>query len=201
MAGTTALAQRMEVPPSSVSDMLRRLAGKGLVAHQKYKGVSLSEEGRLMALKVLRSHRLWEVFLVEKLHYGWEEVHALAGRLGQTHDEDLTARMDQFLGHPKFDPHGDPIPDANGHVQRHPFSQILAEAPMHQPLKIIGVIDSSPEFLKYLESRNLTLGAEMAVSERFDFDGSLHLKLNTTSLTISHQVAQNILITICQDPS
>ncbi len=191
--GTNDISALMSNAAASVTDMLRRLADKGLINYQKYKGVSLTPEGESQAKRLIRKHRLWEVFLVNKLHFAWDEVHDMAEQLEHIDFPELTHRLDNFLGFPKFDPHGDPIPDVEGNY--HPRKAVLlSELPEQQAGVIIGVKDHSKEFLQYLGSQNLVLGIRFIVEKIFAYDQSVQLRLeNESLLTISAQVARNIL--------
>lgn len=172
---TNKLAERLDTKASSVTDMVRRLSDKGLVDYIKYQGVKLSDEGRAVALRVIRKHRLWESFLVDKLRFNWDEVHELAEQLEHIRSQELTDRLDAFLGHPACDPHGDPIPKKDG-----TFPQLERKAiSAHQPgerVVITGVTDSSANFLQFLNRLKLGLGTELEILEQFDFDKSMLVK-------------------------
>lgn len=190
---TNALAEEMQTKASSVTDMVKRLSEKSLVAYKKYQGVKLSSEGRKAAIKVIRKHRLWEVFLVDKLDFSWDEVHEVAEQLEHIKSEKLTARLDKLLGHPKKDPHGDPIPDADGNfldAER----ILLSELKKNETGQCVGVKDSSAEFLQYLDKNNISLGREIKVIEKEDFDQSMHIEMAGEELRISRQIATNLFI-------
>src|SRR5690554_5301750 len=148
--GTNDLASRMQTKASSVTDMIRRLAEKSLIKYEKYKGCELTDKGRREALKTIRKHRLWETFLVEKLNFGWEEVHEIAEQLEHIQSVKLTNRLDEFLNFPKFDPHGDPIPNQDGIISYREETVKLAELQENVNAKVVGVSDSSAAFLKFL---------------------------------------------------
>lgn len=191
---TRAIAQEMETKDSSVTDMLKRLAKKELISHKKYYGIKLTEEGRLAALTVIRRHRLWEVFLVEKLGFKWDEVHELAEQLEHIQSSELLNRLDEFLGFPSVDPHGDPIPDKLGQftVRQH---EPLSEAPLQQQLRIVRVTDDSSDFLQYLDASDLRIGTLLAVKERIAYDDSMTLLLdNGNRVHISAKVSEQILV-------
>lgn len=197
-ATTNAIADQLQTKASSVTDMVKKLADKGLVNYKKYKGVSLTPAGKEVALKTIRKHRLWEVFLVEKLQFGWEEVHEVAEQLEHIQSKKLTNSLDNFLGNPKFDPHGDPIPDQNGILPNHGFSQSLSEVKLHEKVKIIGVKDTSTSFLQYLDSKGLNLGVELEILQKYEFDDSLNIiTQNKTELTISHMISKNLIVSQC----
>ena len=190
---TNSLAEEMQTTPASVSDMIKRLAHKEVIEYKKYQGVNISEDGRKRALQVIRKHRLWEVFLVDKLNFNWDEVHDIAEQLEHIKSPLLIKRLDEFLGHPTRDPHGDPIPDEDGNfVQKQPIplNQLIAG----QTGMMVAVNDSSSSFLKYLDKVEVSIGSKIEVKEVIDFDSSMEIKVNHKSLTISETVAQNILV-------
>lgn len=190
---TNALAEQMEAKASSVTDMMKRLSEKKLVVYKKYQGVKLSKTGKETAVEVIRKHRLWEVFLVDKLGFAWDEVHEIAEQLEHIKSEKLISELDKFLGFPKKDPHGDPIPDAKGNI-------IVAEKVLLSELKIgesgicVGVKDSSTEFLQYLDKNDIALGKEITVLEKESFDQSMLIKLNENELKISNAISSNLYI-------
>ena len=151
---TNAIARKMETKASSATDMIQKLFEKGLIDYQKYKGVKLTENGRLAAVSVIRKHRLWEVFLVDKLRFSWDEVHEVAEQLEHIKSKKLISELDAFLEFPKEDPHGDPIPDHNGNM---PYSKklLLAKVKRSQRCICIGVKDSTRKFLQYLDIRQI----------------------------------------------
>ena len=191
---TNAIAERLETQAPSVTDMLKKLSAKGLVNYKKYQGASLTEEGRRIAVDIIRRHRLWEVFLVEKLDFGWDEVHEVAEELEHIESDQLIKRLDAFLGHPALDPHGDPIPDAEGifRDKRKKVSVLSMEKGMSGV--VVGVNDTSVEFLQYLDSIGLALGYRIEVLERYSFDQSMKIQAESQELQISQQVARNLLI-------
>src|SRR5690606_3672385 len=159
---TNAIAQQMETKPSSVTDMAKKLAEKDLVHYTKYQGVSLTEAGTRTALSIVRKHRLWEVFLVEKLNFSWDEVHEVAEQLEHIQSEKLIKRLDAFLGYPKEDPHGDPIPDADGEIVS-VQKTLLSELEIGQEGVCVGVKDTSPSFLQYLDKQKVSLGTKIKI--------------------------------------
>lgn len=193
-ASTNAIASAMSTSAASVSDMIKRLSEKELVHYQKYKGANLSEKGTLVALRLIRKHRLWEFFLVNKLGFSWDEVHDVAEQLEHVKSPELIARLDQFLGFPKYDPHGDPIPDNEGYIERLSF-QNMSHYQKGDQLIIMGVVDTSDSYLKYLNSLGLHLGAKVQINEKVEFDDSLSLLIeNENEVMISAKVAQNLLV-------
>lgn len=183
----------MQTSAASVTDMIGRLSQKELINYQKRKGVSLTTEGLKVATHLVRKHRLWETFLYEKLHFTWDEVHEMAEQLEHIQSKELINRLDAFLGHPQFDPHGDPIPDANGEfAQRR--QRLLSELPEGERAIVVGVRDHSTPFLQYLERVGLLLGAELTLTERLAYDDSLQLQLGEQAQIVSQKVANNLFV-------
>jgi DtxR family Mn-dependent transcriptional regulator len=190
---TNAIAEMMETKASSVTDMLKKLADKDLVNYIKYQGVSLTSKGKLTAKMIVRKHRLWEVFLVEKLNFPWGEVHDIAEQLEHIKSEKLINKLDDFLGNPTEDPHGDPIPNAKGQIIAIE-KQLLSELTENQTGICVGVKDSSSEFLKYLDKQEIALGSRIEIIEKETFDSSLKIKLDSKELTISNKIAVNLFV-------
>ncbi|MGB1247846.1 MAG: metal-dependent transcriptional regulator [Chitinophagales bacterium] len=190
---TNAIAQKMETAPASVTDMLKRLAEKELVLYEKYKGASLSKEGDFIAKRLVRKHRIWEVFLLEKLGFQWDEVHDVAEQLEHINSTELIRRLDQFLGFPKTDPHGDPIPDEEGNMAK-PEHVKLTELEKNDTAIVVGVADTSTVFLQYLSQMGIQLGLSITVSEIFAFDSSIQVKAGDKFLMLSKQVSENLLV-------
>jgi len=194
MVATSALAQVLGVNSASVSDMLKKIAKKKLVLYQKSKGFKLTEKGRQVAIGIIRNHRLWEVFLVDKLGFRWDEVHELAEELEHIHSEALTNKLDAYLGYPKSDPHGDPIPDANG-VFVKAKSVLLSVMNAGSQGKFTGVTDHSAAFLNYLDKIGLSLGDTVRVKEVEDFDKTYTLLLKAKKeVVVSFKVANSLLV-------
>ncbi len=192
--GTNDIAEAIQTKPASVSDMIRKLAAKGILDYKKYYGVSLTETGKKTALQVLRRGRLWEVFLVEKLRFHWDEVHEVAEQLEHVRSPLLFRRLDEYLGFPKFDPHGDPIPDESGEWQDKPRSK-LQDMKISDRGKIVAVSDSSAAFLRYLDKVGVYLGARVEVLDKVEFDGSLEIRVDETrKLFVSKEVSVHILV-------
>lgn len=193
-ASTNAIAAMMNTSAASVTDMLKRLAGKGLLNYEKHRGVMLSNRGGELATNLVRRHRLWEVFLVKKLNFSWDQVHDIAEQMEHVQSDELVERLDEFLERPKFDPHGDPIPDANGKiVERKQFLLSSLEVGEHGVL--VGVQESTATFLQFLDKLKLSLGAKLRVLERFDYDRSLKVVLNENDqITLSHKVCENLFL-------
>lgn len=190
---TSALAKKLKTKAASVSEMVQKLADKNLLVHKKYYGVNLTNSGEAFALKVIRKHRLWETFLVEKLNFSWDEIHDIAEQLEHIQSEKLTNALDQFLGYPKKDPHGDPIPDKKGtlmHTNRLPLSHCEIKCKG----KIVGVEDSSSIFLQYLDKENIQLGAEFLILDQNTFDQSFNLKINGKTIKLTAKMANNLYV-------
>lgn len=190
---TNSLAEQMDTKPSSVTDMVKRLSEKGLVHYRKYQGVRLTDQGTLLALKVIRKHRLWEVFLVEKLDFAWDEVHDVAEQLEHIESEQLIDRLDALLDFPDFDPHGDPIPDKEGRFKTRE-KKLLSQMPVPSRGICVGVVDSSTPFLRFLDRHRIGLGQVIEVLEREPYDHSMHIRIGEVRLQISHQIASNLYV-------
>jgi DtxR family transcriptional regulator, Mn-dependent transcriptional regulator len=190
---TNAIAGMLDTKASSVTDMLKKLADKNLVSYQKYQGVTLTDEGLHKAKMIVRKHRLWEVFLVEKLQFSWDEVHEIAEELEHIQSEPLIDKLDAFLGFPAFDPHGDPIPNSKGVINK-VEKELLSEADLNQLYTCVGVKDSSTEFLQYLDKQQIALGSTIKILEREPFDETLLLEIDGKKLTISNKIATNLYI-------
>lgn len=190
---TNAIAEEMETKPSSVTDMAKKLAEKGLVDYVRYQGVLLTEKGTTTALGIIRKHRLWELFLVNKLDFSWDEVHEVAEQLEHIKSEKLIDKIDELLEFPKYDPHGDPIPTKNGEFQER-VKHLLSELPLKSSGICVGVKDTSPAFLKFLDKNNIALGDYIEILEIEDFDNSLLIKIKERELHISNQIASNLFI-------
>lgn len=189
-----AIASHLKATPASVTGMMKKLAEKGLIIYEKYQPVKLTAKGRKIAVHTLRKHRLWELFLVRHLNFTWNEVHEVAEELEHIESEKLVNNLDQFLGFPKFDPHGDPIPDKDGNIVD--IKKIpLASLKEKEEGIIIGVNEHSEGFLSFLEGVQLQLGMTVKVLERFDFDDSMLILLdNKRKINVSEKVGQNLFI-------
>ena len=190
---TNAIAEQMQTKPASVTDMIKKLADKGFVDYIKYQGVTLTDKGKNAAIDIVRKHRLWEVFLVNKLNFKWDEVHDVAEELEHIKSETLIERLDEFLGFPKSDPHGDPIPDKNGRFAKTQFTKLI-ELKIGDSGTITGVSQHSSAFLKHLEKLGLTLGKQIQINDVTDFDGSVEILVAGKQINISREVAKHILI-------
>lgn len=191
---TNAISNGIKTSAASVTDMLKRLSDKELIHYEKYKGVTLTETGDQVARHLVRKHRLWETFLVDKLNFSWDEVHEIAEQLEHIRSKELVERLDAFLGLPKFDPHGDPIPDADG---KFAFRKqiLLADMKEGESGAVVGVKDHSAAFLQYLDQMQLHLGAQVTIVEKFTYDESVRIRLNENKeLLLSRKVCQNLYI-------
>lgn len=195
ITNTNDIAAYVNIKASSVTDMLKKLAEKKLVNYKKYQGVSLSKKGTQKALQVIRKHRLWEYFLVEKLNFKWDEVHEIAEQLEHIQSDELINRIEKFLDFPKYDPHGDPIPDADGNIEEQ-SSLTLSELKTGDKAVIVGVNNTSSSFLKHIETQKLTLGVQLKVDEVYNFDNSLRISIGAEKIEtiVSHLVSKNILV-------
>lgn len=192
---TNSISEMLKTKPASVSDMIKKLSEKGVISYQKYQGVNVSKKGKKEALQIIRKHRLWEVFLVDKLNFKWDEVHDIAEQLEHIKSPLLIKKLDEFLGFPKVDPHGDPIPDENGDIvigTKIPLSEI---EPNKQVI-VTGVENSESDFLSHLDKINIGLGAKITITDKNNFDGSMQIAIvGQPSVFISQQVAENLLVT------
>ncbi len=191
---TNALAHHLNTKAASVTDMLKKLHAKNLLNYNPYKGFRLSREGNKAALMIIRRHRLWEYFLVDKLHFNWEEVHEVAEELEHVRSKKLIDKLDEFLAFPKFDPHGDPIPDSNGKIDE--IRQLpLSHLPLNKQAVITSVVNQSSELLSFLSSCNIIIGTTIEIKRKLPFDNSIEIKFkNRQSLNISEQVANAIQV-------
>jgi DtxR family transcriptional regulator, Mn-dependent transcriptional regulator len=191
---TNQIAEMTNTKAASVTDMLKKLSEKKLINYIKYQGVTLSSSGLNAAVNIIRKHRLWEFFLVEKLGFKWDEVHDIAEELEHINSATLINRLDDFLGNPAVDPHGDPIPDRSGLIKHKKLVKV-SEMKTGEQGTVSGVSEHSSVFLKLLEKLGLTLGSKIMITELIEFDGSIILTINQkTDRTISREVAKNILV-------
>lgn len=192
---TNQIAASLSTKAASVTDMIKKLAEKELINYTKYQGVTLTATGEKIAISIIRKHRLWEYFLVEKLNFKWDEVHDVAEELEHISSKELVDRLDDFMGHPKYDPHGDPIPDRNGQFKTHELKPVSALS-VNESGIISGVRDHSAAFLQYLEKTKLTIGKKIKIAEFNDYDHSVTLQVEDKRIHISREVANNLLIAI-----
>ena len=190
---TNSIADYLDMKPSSVTDMLKKLAEKKFINYQKYKGTSLTKKGKLIALSIIRKHRLWETFLVDKLGFGWDQVHIIAEQLEHIKSEELIENLDNFLGNPKYDPHGDPIPNKDGEIEKM-NQKLLVELKASQKGIITGVKKGTASLLNYLDKEKIKLGDFIEVIEIVEFDGTYIVEINKRKLTFSEKICQNLLL-------
>jgi DtxR family Mn-dependent transcriptional regulator len=192
---TNSLAERLNMRAPSVTDMIKKLSEKGLTEYKKYYGVKLTNAGKEKALKVIRKHRLWEYFLVEKLGFSWSEVHEIAEQLEHINSIELIDRLDDFLDNPAFDPHGDPIPDKNG-VMQAKKSILLSKLKENDSAVVTGVNNSSSEFLEYLDNLGVGIGTKLLLKKVFEYDNSMELLLDKSNkhIVISGKTAASIFV-------
>jgi DtxR family Mn-dependent transcriptional regulator len=191
---TNAIASITLTSAASVTDMLKRLAEKELILYQKYKGVTLTKSGGKIATDLIRRHRLWEYFLVEKLDFSWADVHDIAEELEHVPSDILIEKLDSFLGHPKYDPHGDPIPNSKGKFTIRAQSS-LSSFDIGKKGTLLGVKEHNKDFLEYLNKLKISLGSELEIVEKNSYDGSMMIKINGVSEhLISEKVSKNLLI-------
>jgi DtxR family Mn-dependent transcriptional regulator len=198
---TNELAHELNSRPASITDMMKKLKAKKLLHYQPYRGFRLSNEGKKVALGIIRRHRLWEYFLAEKLKFSWDEVHAVAEDLEHVSSKKLIDKLDEFLDYPRFDPHGDPIPDIHGKIET--SKQVcITELSLNKQAVVCKVGDQSSEILELLKHNNISIGTRLEVKKKFDFDNSMEIKIRQQSasqagrlpFTISEQLAKNIFV-------
>lgn len=188
-----ALAKAMNLNPATVLEMVRKLSDKELVKTLPDKSIQLTDKGKKKALFTIRKHRLWEMFLVAKLQYGWSEVHELAEELEHVGSEDLVNRLDQFLGFPAFDPHGDPIPDRHGKIKKN-TSVPLAAAVKGKSYVVLSFADTANSFLDYLSGLGIVPNAKLKLIDQLIYDNSFTVLVNKKNVQITEKVARNILV-------
>ncbi len=187
------LAVRMNITPATVTETVRKLAAKDLIIYEKSYGNRLTTEGLSMALGIVRRHRLWETFLVNELGFGWEEVHEIAEELEHVKNDKLINKLSAILGNPGFDPHGDPIPDEFGNIEKSNFIK-LSEGKRDQEYLIKGVTDHSNPFLKYLEKQQLTPGVKVKIKGIEEFDQMYLLESRKKEIVASLKVVENLIV-------
>lgn len=189
----TALAKALNLNPATVLEMVRKLAERKFVQLKSDKSIQLTGKGKNKALLTIRKHRLWEVFLVEKMNYKWNEVHELAEQLEHIESTDLVDRLDSFLGNPSFDPHGDPIPDKQGKIKNN-LSVPLSDCTEGKHYTVINLIDTSDAFLQFLGKVNILPGIKIKLLEKLEYDGSFSIEVQKKTVQLSEKVAKNILV-------
>ncbi len=193
-ASTNAIAEIMQTTAASVTDMMKKLSNKNLITYERYKGSKLSSQGAQIATSLIRKHRLWETFLVEKLSFSWEEVHELAEQLEHINSNKLIERLDEYLDFPKYDPHGDPIPNAEGKFTLR--EQIkLSQLNIGEEGNLIGVQNHDDQFLEYLNELNIKLGSRITVTKKVLYDKTYNIIVdNEHTVQISEKVANNLMV-------
>lgn len=191
--GTSSISKKIRTKASSVSDMLKKLADKNLIDYEKYKGVSLTKTGREIAVKIVRNHRIWEYFLVNKLNYSWNEVHDIAEQLEHIKSDSLIDRLDSYLNFPSHDPHGDPIPDRDGNIHKKQYN-LLNTLNIGDAATLIRVKDSSNSFLAYLDRNEIALNSQIKVISKESFDHSMLIEIDKKQLYISNQITNNLFV-------
>ncbi len=189
----TALARALGNNPASVVDMLKKLSRKKLVRYDKARGAVATRNGMALALKMVRKHRLWEMFLHEKLGYAWDEVHDIAEQLEHVQEKNLADRLDKFLGYPKFDPHGEVIPKANGKLTKISYKTLFDLHPGSRG-KVVSVKDTSRIFLQFLDKLNIEIGADIEVIEKISYDGTLMINIKNARALVSPEFAKSIYV-------
>ncbi len=194
LVGTNQIASQMSTSAASVTDMLRKLDKKEMIIYEKYKGVKLSPLGTIKAMTLLRKHRLWESFLVEKLGFAWDEVHDIAEQMEHIQSTELVNRLDKYLGYPKFDPHGDPIPDAQGTITiRNQVS--LSSLQTGDKGMVVGVKKHDKDFLNHLNQVGINIGTELEIILKYDYDQSIKLNINNSNeALLTAAVCENIFL-------
>lgn len=190
----TSIAEAVSVNAASVIDMIKKLSEKKLISYDKVKGAKLTDKGRKAALLIVRKHRLWEVFLQEKLGYNWDEIHEMAEQLEHIQNEDLAERLDKYLGYPDYDPHGDPIPKSNGEIPKS-FDTMLSQIEVGKTCRVAAVKDTSPVFLQYLIQLSIGIGTKIKVVDKIVYDGSINIQIGKDfKTTVSQKFAESLLV-------
>lgn len=195
---TNAISEKLETKPSSVTDMVQRLAEKKVLTYKKYKGTKLTALGREKAISIIRKHRLWECFLVDKLGFQWDEVHEIAEQLEHIKSEELINRLDAFLEYPESDPHGDPIPDREGNIKK-TRKKLLSQLKVGDAGICVGVKDSDDSFLKFLNKKDIAIGSKITVLSMEPFDNSLEIQVDNSSHFISKSISENLYLQTTDD--
>jgi DtxR family transcriptional regulator, Mn-dependent transcriptional regulator len=191
--GTNELASFLNVKPATVNDMLKKLREKELVSYEKYGKINLTVSGKRSGIEIIRKHRLWETFLVDKLNFSWDEVHEIAEQLEHIQSDKLVERLDELLGFPKFDPHGDAIPNKDGMIEI-PFRKSLTDVEPGCDCRVIAVEDNSPEFLQYADRIGIRIGETIKVLSREDYDGLTSIQSVHGTSSVSDKFTSNIYV-------
>jgi DtxR family Mn-dependent transcriptional regulator len=191
---TNSISKILNIEPASVTDMIKKLSKKKLIYHEKYKGTKISKNGIIVALQIIRRHRLWEVFLYEKLNFNWDEIHEVAEELEHVSSDQLIDNLDKYLKYPKIDPHGDPIPNKLGEVD---FVDKISISDLKIKEKgiVSRIVNEDEGFFNLLNKLKIEIGTEVTILDKIDYDGSLDVLINNKSVIISKEIAENIKIT------
>jgi len=192
-AGTNELAGLLVLKPATVNDMLKKLKEKQLVEYEKYGKITLSPKGKKNALDIIRKHRLWETFLYEKFKFTWDEVHEVAEQLEHIQSVKLIDKLDEFLGYPEFDPHGEPIPDSEGEIKQS-FTNNLADVSIGDSCIMVSVKDNSSSFLQYVDKVGLAINSQIRVVSKQEYDALMVIEVNGKTSTVSQKFAENIYV-------
>ncbi|MAR64331.1 MAG: iron-dependent repressor [Flammeovirgaceae bacterium] len=191
---TNSISKILNIEPASVTDMIKKLSKKKLIYHEKYRGTKISKNGIKVALQIIRRHRLWEVFLYEKLNFNWDEIHEVAEELEHVSSDQLIDNLDKYLKYPKIDPHGDPIPNKLGEIDF--VDKIsISDLKINEKGIVSRIINEDEEFFILLNKLNIEIGTEVKILDKIDYDGSLDVSINNKSVIISKVIAENIKIT------
>jgi DtxR family Mn-dependent transcriptional regulator len=190
---TNALAMHLNASPASITDMMKKLSSKGLLDYRPYYGFTLTSDGSKAALMIIRRHRLWEYFLSEKLNFSWEEVHEVAEELEHVSSKKLIDKLDAYLGFPRFDPHGDPIPDTSGRLKKTTYIS-LTDMPLQQQAEVKSIRNQTPEALDYLKQKSIGLGSIVKIINKYTFDGSLEVQTKHITVNISDSLAKQLFV-------
>lgn len=192
-AGTNELAEALEITPATANNMLKKLKEKNLVSYEKYGKITLTKQGEKLAVDIVRKHRLWETFLYEKMDFTWDEVHEVAEQLEHIKSPKLIEQLEKLLNYPKIDPHGDPIPNAEGEIEVVNHTA-LAQGAINETYHLIAVRDTGSSFLQYIVKLGISLNSKIKIINRREFDSSLEIEVNGTIASISKKVAENLFV-------
>jgi DtxR family Mn-dependent transcriptional regulator len=191
--GTNELAGHLGLSPATASSMLKKLKEKKYIDYERYGTISLQKKGKSIALAVIRKHRLWETFLVEKMEFSWDEIHEIAEQLDHIKSKKLIDQLDKLLGSPEYDPHGEPIPDTNGNIRKMRKTTLVNEI-AGKPLKVVGVKNDTRKFLQYITQLGLVIGSNIMIKSEHEFDGSLDIDIEGRPQMITQKVAENVYV-------
>jgi DtxR family transcriptional regulator, Mn-dependent transcriptional regulator len=190
---TSLIAERLKIAPASVTGMIKKLSKKGFLRHIPYKGVEVTEKGKRSALKIIRKHRLWEMFLVEVLHFPWDTIHEEAEQFEHIMSDKFEDKIDEVLGFPTVDPHGAPIPRKDGTIKKMNLEP-LGQASEGATVRVLSINDENPELLQYASSIGLTLNKRLFIKQKNKFDDSMVIKIGSKETVVSSKLAQNIFV-------